>query len=110
MFTSAVLRFLWHKKLDTYLSQIRQILLQVVNDSDIDVESNGKSLSVSVVNEISRVQEEVETWARTIGIPLTRTANTTGPATFLISIAMFLIIAASRPGTDETRVGTAIWL
>ena len=110
MFTATALRFLWEKRIDTYLSQIRQILLQVVNDGDIDdVESNGKSLSVTVVNEISHVQEEVETWARTIGIPLTCYANTAGPVTFLISIAMCLMIAASRPGTDETRVGTAIF-
>ena len=102
MVVSAVSRFLWKHKIETYLCRIREILLQVVKN---DIESNVKS--ASVFNEISDVQKEAETWARTFAIPLSTTPNTSGLLVFMVTIVSCLLIVGFGPGSTETRV-TAI--
>ena len=102
MVVGGVNRFLWSHKVETYLSRIREILLKVVKN---DIESNVKS--VSIFNEISDVQKEAETWARTVAIPLSITPNTGGLLVFMVSIVTCLLIVGFGPGSTETRV-TAI--
>ena len=70
-----------------------------------DIESNGKSVSVnSVFNEISNVQQEAETWARTIGIPLSSTTNACAITSFSASTVSNLLLVGFGIGTAETRI------
>ena len=99
-------RSVWEHRVEIYLARIREILLQVVDNKDI--ESNGKSVSVnSVFNEISNVQQEAETWARTIGIPLSSATNACAITSFSVSVVSNFLLVGFGPGTAETRI-TAI--
>ena len=88
----AISRMVWEHRIETYLLRIREILLKVaVKGKDIESHDYQDDYNASVFNEISNVQNEAETWARTIGVPLSSTTNTCAIISFSSLVVSCLV-------------------
>ena len=106
-FVCGVTSLLWEHKLETYILQLHEILLQVV-DNNIEAGNGQAARQTAVFNDISSIQKKAENWVRTSGRPLTSTKNTCSVTIFLISIAACLIVVAVETNVSVMIVFTLL--